>query len=253
MWDNKMHLLEWHIRLILYSESYPQKHHSKLMFCCCFCFLCRTKLRFQSFLPFLCPSSQLIHVWNPAELIQTNIIRSHKLYTPKNMNPNFKDTLQFMTAPGDFTSMDLQVGAGGTSTSDAQQPVVASLYQSLEHWSSTSFQGPTCHEVLSISSLVPSTVLTLMPHCKPAAGGNLYPEPPSFSEITSEPQLPGTSFFPSGSSETQDQKALTSPLPSSDNSQEVLQRKPSDGGPLEEGSVGLILPKDLPDEEQGKN
>lgn len=151
----------------------------------------------------------------------------------------------------DFTSMDVQVQAGSISPSDAQQPVVASIYPSLEHWSSTSFQSPISHEVLSISSLVPSTVLTLMPHCKPPADGNLYPEPPSFSEATSEPEPPGTSTSPSGSSEAQDQKTLTSPLPCSDNLQEVQQRKPSDGGPLEEGSVGLMLLKDLPDEEPG--
>nr|XP_046254497.1 transmembrane protease serine 6-like [Scatophagus argus] len=35
----------------------------------------------------------------------------------------------------------------------------------------------------------------------------------------------------------------------SDNLEEVQQRKPSDGGPLEEGSVGLMFPKDLPEEE----
>lgn len=156
-----------------------------------------------------------------------------------------------MTAASDFTSMDLQVQTGSTSTSDAQQPVVASIYPSLEHWSSTSFQSPSSHEVLSISSLVPSTVLTLMPHYKPAANGNLYPEPPSFTEVTSEPQFPGISSSPSGSSEAQDQNTHSSPLPCSDNPQDVKQRKPSDVGPLEEGSVGLMLPKDLPDEEPG--
>ncbi len=168
------------------------------------------------------------------------------------MNPDFKHhSLHFLTAANDFTSMDLQVQTGSTSTSDAQQPVVASIYPSLEHWSSTSFRSPSSHEVLSISSLVPSTVLTLVPHYKPAANGNLYPEPPSFSEVTSEPQLPGTSFSHSGSSEPQDQNTHSSPLPCSDNPQDVQQRKPSDGGPLEEGSVGLMLLKDLPDDEPG--
>ncbi|XP_033497345.2 transmembrane protease serine 11D [Epinephelus lanceolatus] len=145
--------------------------------------------------------------------------------------------------------MDLQVQAGSTAASDAQRLVVASVYPSLEHWSSTSFQSPVSREVLSVSSLVPSTVLTLVPHYKPPANGNLYPEPPSFYEVTSEPQLPGTSSSPSGSSEAQDQKNTTSSLPRDDNPHEVQQRKPSDGGPLEEGSVGLMLPKDLPDEE----
>lgn len=165
------------------------------------------------------------------------------------MNHNCKRTLHFMTTTSDFTRMDFQVQTGSTSTSDAQQPVVVSVFPSLEHWSSTSFQSPTSHEVLSISSLVPSTILTLVPHYKPAANGNSHPEPPAFSEATSEPQLSSSS---SGSSEAKDQKTLTSPLPCSGSLQEVQQRKPSDGGPLEEGSVGLMLPKDLPEEVPGK-
>lgn len=168
---------------------------------------------------------------------------------PKDMNPNFQ--LHFITATSNFTSMDLQAQTGRISISDAPQPVVASIYPSLEQWSSTSFQSPTSHEVLSISSLVPSTILTLMPHYKPAANDSLYPEPPSFFEVTSEPQLPGTSSSLSGPSEDQNQKALTSPLPCSDNLPEVQLRKASDGGPLEEGSVGLMLLKDLPGEEPG--
>lgn len=151
-----------------------------------------------------------------------------------------------MTATSDFESMDLQV-----QTFDAQLPVVASIYPYLEHWSSTSFQSPTSHEVLSISSLVPSTVLTLMPHYKSPANGNFYPELQSFTEVTSEPQPPETSAPPSGSSEAQDEKTLTSPFNFGDNPQDIQQRKPSDGGPLEEGSVGLMLPKDLPHEQPG--
>ncbi|CAK6964285.1 testisin-like [Scomber scombrus] len=145
--------------------------------------------------------------------------------------------------------MDLHVQTGRTSTYDAQLPVVASIYPSLEHWTSTSFQSPISHEVLSISSLVPSTVITLMPLYQPAVNGNLYPELQSFSEVTSQPQLPETSAPPSGSSEARDQKALTSPLPFGDNPQDVQQRKPSDGGPLDEGSVGLMFPKDFPEQE----
>ncbi|XP_074508526.1 uncharacterized protein LOC141778230 isoform X2 [Sebastes fasciatus] len=159
----------------------------------------------------------------------------------KRMNADFKQSLHFITA----TSMDLQVQAGGAGASDAQQPVVTSLCPSPDRQSSTSFQSPTSHEVLSVLSLVPSTVLTLMPHYEPPANGNFYPELPSLYEVPPEPQLPGTS----GSSEAQDQNTLPSPLPCCDNPQEVQQRKPSDGGPLEEGSVCLMLPKDLPDEE----
>lgn len=155
-----------------------------------------------------------------------------------------------MTASSNFTSMDLPVQTGSNSTSDAQQPVVQSVYPSLEYWSSASFQSPISREVLSISSLVPSTVLPLVPHYKPAANGKIYPEFPFFFEVTSEPQNLGT-YSPSGSSEAQDQKNLSSPLPCSNNLQDIQQRKFSDGGPLEEGSVSLMLPKDLPNEEQG--
>ncbi|KAF3839455.1 hypothetical protein F7725_018172 [Dissostichus mawsoni] len=168
------------------------------------------------------------------------------------MNPDFKQTEHLMTANIDFTSMDFEVQTTSTSFSEAQQPVVASIYLPLEPWASTSFQSPTSHEVLSVSSLVPSTVLTLLPQFEPPVRGNLYPELPSFDEVTSQPQLPGTSSSLSGSSEATDQKTVPSPLPCSDNSQEVQLRKPSDAGPVEEGSLGLILPKDLTDEEQVK-
>nr|XP_019948233.1 PREDICTED: transmembrane protease serine 6-like [Paralichthys olivaceus] len=137
--------------------------------------------------------------------------------------------------------MDLHVHTGSPSTPVAHQPVVPSIFLSPEHWSSTSFQSPTSHEVLSISSLVPSTVLTLMPHCNPTTNGNCNPEFPSFSQ-------PAESSS-SGFSESQDLKTLTSPVPCSDSPLEAPLRKPSDGGPLEEGSVGLMLPKDLPEEE----
>lgn len=168
-----------------------------------------------------------------------------------NINPNCKDCLHFMNATSDFTSMDLQVQKGSTRTTDAQQPVAASVNHLFEHWSSTSVQGPTSYEVLSVSSLVPSTVLTILPQYTPSTYRNIYPELPSISEVTSEPQLPKTPSSSSGSSEAHDQKTLTSPLPCSNNPQEVQQRKTSDGGPLEEGSVDLILPKDLPNEEPG--
>ncbi|XP_033181481.1 uncharacterized protein LOC113136754 isoform X2 [Mastacembelus armatus] len=141
--------------------------------------------------------------------------------------------------------MDLQVQTVNSSTCDAQQPD----YQSLDCSSSTSFQGPANYDVLTVSSLVPSTVVTLIPHYKPRTNGKLYSEIPSFSEVTSKPQLLETPSSSSGSSEVQHEKTLTSTLPCNDNPQEVQQRKPSDGRPLEEGSVGLILPKDLPDVE----
>ncbi|CAJ1062791.1 transmembrane protease serine 9-like [Xyrichtys novacula] len=164
------------------------------------------------------------------------------------MDPNFDNTLQSRTVSSDFTSMDLQPQTDDHINSGAQQPVIPSIYPSLEYWSSKSFQSPTSHEVLSVSSLVPSTVLTLVPHYKPAVEGNLDPELPSVSEVKPEPQLPGTSSSPSGSPEARDQTTPTLPLPLSDAPPEAQQRKPSDGSPLEEGSVGLMLPKDFSDE-----
>ncbi|XP_069559839.1 tryptase gamma [Brachyistius frenatus] len=86
-----------------------------------------------------------------------------------------------------------------------------------------------------------------MPHSKPPTNGKLYPERPSLSDVTSEPQLPETSC--SASSEAPDQNTPTSSLPCTDNPAEIQRRKPSDGSPLEEGSVGLMLPKELCDEE----
>lgn len=153
-----------------------------------------------------------------------------------------------MTATSNLTSMDLQGRKWSTSFSGAQQPV-ASIYPSLEHWSSTSFQSPSSHEVPSVSSLVPSSVSTLMPGYKPATTENLYPALPSSFEVTPEPQLSGTS--PSGSSDVQDQKTLALPLPSSDTPQDVQHREPSHGGPLEEGSIGLMLLKNVPGENPG--
>lgn len=149
--------------------------------------------------------------------------------------------------------MDLQVRRGSTSTSDAQRPVVASVYPSLEHWSSTSFQSSSSHEELSVSSFVPPSVLTLVPHCRLAANGRLRAEPPFCSEITSELQLPGMSSPTCGSSEAQDQKTLTLPPLCHGNVWEVQRRRPSDGGPLEEGSIDLMFSKDLPELEPGKN
>lgn len=145
----------------------------------------------------------------------------------------------------------MQVHRGCTGTSDVQQPVVASVYPSLEHWSSTSFQSLPSHEILSISSLVPSTVLTLIPHYKPAVSGNLNPEPPFFPILAPELQLPGTSASPSGSSQARDQTTLVFPPSAGDNLQGVQHREPSDGGPLEEGSIGLMFPKDVPEGEPG--
>lgn len=143
----------------------------------------------------------------------------------------------------------MQVHRGCTSASEVQQPVVASVYPSLEHWSSTSFQSQPSHEILSISSLVPSTVLTLIPHYKPAVSGNLDPESPFFSIIAPELHLPGTST--SGSSEARHQATLAFPPSSGNNVQGVQQRESSDGGPLEEGSIGLMFPKDAPEGEPG--
>lgn len=148
-----------------------------------------------------------------------------------------------------------------SSASDAQQPVIASIYPSLEYWTSTSFQTPSSPPNMSVSALAPSTLLTLLPHFGPnnkqvgAANGhhgNLYPELPSFFEVMSEPQPLETPSSVSASStlptETQDTGTAPPSLPPSDNPQDFQQRKTSDGGPVEEASVGLTLPKDPPDQ-----
>jgi len=147
--------------------------------------------------------------------------------------------------------MDSQVQTGSTGTPDARQPVDATLYPSLEQWASTSFQTPTSREVLSVSSLVPSTVLTLVPHYEPSSNGGVSPEPPACRGVTPEPERSGTFSPPSEEPEGGDEEIRPSSLPCADILQEVQQRKASDGGPLEEGSVGLMIAK--ADEEQGNN
>ncbi|KAG7474343.1 hypothetical protein JOB18_006752 [Solea senegalensis] len=131
------------------------------------------------------------------------------------------------------TNMDFQVQIDNISTCDAQQ-------SSAQHWSPTSVQTSVSHEVLSISSLVPSTALILVPSSQPTIQGKQFSEFPFFSEFITEPKVPET---------TRHQNTLTSPIPCSESPLDVEQRKLSDGGPLEEGSVGLMLPKGLPVEE----
>lgn len=139
------------------------------------------------------------------------------------------------------------------SASVAQTGVVASVYPSLQRWSSAAFQNAPTHEVGGVSSLVPSTVLALMPHCQfSAASGNLQPEAvaPS-SEIRSQLPLPGSLSAPSGSSGNQDQTCLVLPPAADDRVLEVQPRTPADGGLLEEGSVGLTLAKDADEIDSG--
>lgn len=130
--------------------------------------------------------------------------------------------------------MDLQAQKGRTSSSDAQQPILPSACQSLEHWSSPSFLST--REIQSVSSLVCATVFTVLPYYNPATNESTDPMP--------EFQLPGTSSL----FEPQDQK--TPPSPCCDNDQEVQQRNPSDDL-LEDRSIGLIFPKNLSEGEPG--
>lgn len=130
--------------------------------------------------------------------------------------------------------MDLRVHKGGTRSSDAQQPILSSACQPLEHWSSPSVLST--REILTVSSLVSSTVFTLMPYCNPATNEN--------TDSVPELQRPGTS----SSFEAKDQK--TPPSPCCDNDQEVPQRNPSDDL-LEERSIGLVFPKNLSEGEPG--
>lgn len=144
--------------------------------------------------------------------------------------------------------MDTQVRRekGGASV------VVASAYPSLLHWTSTSFQNASAHEAVSVASLVPTTVLTLMPHCEfSAAGGNWQSEAVApFSEMTSQLPLSRSLPAPSGSSGNQDQTCLAEPAVD-DYVLEVLPRTPADRGPVEEGSVGLTLTKDCNEMDSG--
>lgn len=112
-------------------------------------------------------------------------------------------------------------------------------------WTSTSFQS--ADEVLSVSSLVPSTVLTLIPNCNNITTGNPYSAfPPSFN-VTEEKKYPET--FSSEFLETYNQETI--PTPNGSNPAEVEQRKPSDGQPLEDKSISLMLPKEEHHEETG--
>lgn len=85
-----------------------------------------------------------------------------------------------------------------------------------------------------------------MPHCEfSAAGGNSRPEAAApLSEVRSQLPLPGSLSARSGSSGNQDQTRLVLPPAADDDVLEVHPRTPADGGPLEEGSVGLTLAKD---------
>lgn len=155
-------------------------------------------------------------------------------------------TAQTQTATS--VNMDQQVRR---EKSDASV-VGASAYPSLLHWTSTSFQNASAHEVVSVSSLVPTTVLTLMPRCEiSATGGNSQPEAAVlFSEIRSQLPLSGSRPAPSGSSGNQDQTCLAEPA-LDDYVLEVQPRTPADGAPLEEGSVGLTLTKDSNEMDSG--
>lgn len=140
----------------------------------------------------------------------------------------------------DLKSMDFQDQKDSNSSChQADTP----NFSSPQHWASTSFQSPISHEVLSISSLVPSTVLTLMPQYKPTTNGNPHPEDLPFSDETPEPLEASPPH--SVSSEAQDQKNVTSAAPCSDNPQEVQQRIQTDGGPLQDTSIGIMFPKEL--------
>ncbi|XP_015228359.1 PREDICTED: tryptase gamma-like [Cyprinodon variegatus] len=114
-------------------------------------------------------------------------------------------------------------------------------------WTSTSFQS--ADEVLSVSSLVPSTVLTLIPNCNNITTGNPYSAFPSSFNVTEEKKYPET--FSSEFLETYNQE--TTPTPNGSNPAEVEQRKPSDGQPLEDKSIILMLPKEEHHEETDGN
>lgn len=139
--------------------------------------------------------------------------------------------------------MDCQVQTNDTSSSEAQLPTDTSNPVSVELWSSKSFKSPANNEILSVSSLIPPTVFTLMPSSEPlSAAAGVYPE---FSSpyLTSEPTetTKPSSSAPPEAPENQIYK----------NEEETQQREQSNGAPVEERSVNLMVPKDIPDEKPG--
>ncbi|XP_004078369.2 transmembrane protease serine 3-like isoform X2 [Oryzias latipes] len=136
--------------------------------------------------------------------------------------------------------MDCQVQTNNTSSSEAELQMASPA--SLEQSSSDSFKSPANTEILSVSSLIPPTVFTLIPSFEPlSAAAGAYPE---FSSpyLTSEPETTKSSSSSSASPEAQDNQTYKS-----DN--EAQQRELSNGTPVEERSVNLLVPKDIPDEE----
>ncbi|XP_047217959.1 transmembrane protease serine 6-like isoform X2 [Girardinichthys multiradiatus] len=125
-----------------------------------------------------------------------------------------------------------------------------SSFHGQQEWVSTSFQSPNNHEVLSVSSLVPSPVFTLIPSCHTTTIGNPYSESPSSSNASEEIKLPET--FSSEFLEAQDKRTTSTPISESINPAEVQQRKLSDGNLVEEKSIRLMLPKDVHSEETVK-
>ncbi|MEQ2281665.1 hypothetical protein AMECASPLE_032784 [Ameca splendens] len=124
-----------------------------------------------------------------------------------------------------------------------------SSFHGQQEWVSTSFQSPNNHEVLSVSSLVPSPVFTLIPSCHTTTIRNPYSESPSSSNTSEEIKLSET--FSSEFLEAQDKRTTSTPISESINPAEVQQRKLSDGNLVEEKSISLMLPKDVHSEETG--
>lgn len=144
------------------------------------------------------------------------------------------------------TSMDLQFQRKSIGTPPAQLPVQMTNSSSIEPWM-TPNQIPAKQEVSSISSLVPPTVLTLIPSYEATTPVKPNSKCPSSSAVTEEAQPPPTPTSGSEPSETHDQNCQSPPLPCS----ALAEVQPSDGHMLEQTSVDLILPKDSSEEETG--
>ncbi|XP_013881069.1 transmembrane protease serine 6 [Austrofundulus limnaeus] len=137
--------------------------------------------------------------------------------------------------------MDFQFQRNSFSPSHSQLPVQTSNLSATEH-STASFQCQAKQEVLSVSSLVPPTVLTLVPSYEPTAPVNHYSSFSPSSATTREPQPAAASSSGDRSPEAQALNSLTPPPPPADVQQ-------PDGHILDQGSVDLILPKDLSEEQ----
>lgn len=139
--------------------------------------------------------------------------------------------------------MDLHFHRNSFSPPHSQLPVQTNNGSAIDH-STASFQRQAKQEVLSVSSLVPPTVLTLVPSYEPTTPINHYSNFSFSSATTIKPQPTAVSSSGAKSPESQALNSLT-PTP------RPIDIQQPDGRTLCPSSVDLILPKDLTEEQTG--